>query len=63
MTYAQAAIGVADEIRMIMAEYRKQEAEGSVDTPGGLEHMGDVWKQLDEWDRWLTEAADEEITP
>lgn len=34
-----------------MATYREQEAKnGYVDTPGGLEHMGDVWKLLSKWD-------------
>jgi hypothetical protein len=45
---------VAAEIRDIMHTYRKQEASASgVDTPGGLEHMGDVWALLKKWDRDL----------
>jgi hypothetical protein len=47
---------VCDEIVMIMRTYREQEAAGSVDTPGGLEHMGDVWKQLSEWDETIRKA-------
>ena len=41
---------IADEIIEIMATYDEQEAEqGYVDTPGGLEHMGDVWRLLLGW--------------
>ena len=41
---------IADEIVAIMETYDQQQAErGYVDTPGGLEHMGDVWRLLDEW--------------
>lgn len=49
---AQALI-IADEIMAIMEEYRRQEAAGYVDTPGGLEHMGDVWTLLAGWDESL----------
>lgn len=48
---------VCGDIQMIMKTYRDQEAEGSVDTPGGLEHMGDVWRQLAEWDETLRASA------
>ena len=42
--------GVCSDIVAIMDEYARQEAEnGYVDTPGGLEHMGDVWKRLENW--------------
>jgi hypothetical protein len=44
---------VCNEIMEIMAEYRIQEREARVDTPGGLEHMGDVWRLLNRWDREL----------
>lgn len=44
------------EISAIMRTYREQEATGYVDTPGGLEHMGDVWRLLARWDRMLQEA-------
>lgn len=40
---------VCDEIVSIMEEYDRQSAKGYVDTPGGLEHMGDVWQLLDAW--------------
>lgn len=41
---------IGDEIIAIMETYDKQEAEqGYVYTPGGLEHMGDVWKLLRSW--------------
>ncbi len=41
---------VCDEIVSIMEVYDEQVAKnGYCDTPGGLEHMGDVWKLLDGW--------------
>ena len=41
---------VCSEIVDIMRTYDEQEAEnGYVDTPGGLEHMGDVWRKLNKW--------------
>lgn len=43
------ARAVTDEIVEIMQTYDEQEAAGGVDTPGGLEHMGDVWRLLDKW--------------
>jgi hypothetical protein len=52
---AQALI-IADDIMAIMEEYRRQEADGFVDTPGGLEHMGDVWNLLAGWDESLRAA-------
>lgn len=45
---------VCAEIQEIMRTYREQEASPSgVDTPGGLEHMGDVWRLLRRWDTEL----------
>jgi len=45
---------VGKEISSIMETYRHQEEKnGFVDTPGGLEHMGDVWRLLGKWDRIL----------
>ena len=50
-----AKTAVCQEILEIMKTYREQEAErGYVDTPGGLEHMGDVWKLLSRWEQTLT---------
>lgn len=46
---------VCSEILEIMKDYHEQEADGRVDTPGGLEHMGDVWKLLKKWERMLSE--------
>ena len=46
---------VFKEIQEIMVTYREQEAAGSIDTPGGLEHMGDVWRLLRKWDKLLSE--------
>ena len=40
---------VTNQIVAIMHTYDEQEAAGCVDTPGGLEHMGDVWRLLDRW--------------
>jgi len=49
---------VGSEIRKIMETYRhQQQRNGFVDTPGGLEHMGDVWNLLAKWDRMLTEGS------
>jgi hypothetical protein len=45
---------VCEEIMVIMKDYREQVAfMGHADTPGGLEHMGDVWIKLARWDRML----------
>lgn len=44
---------VCSEIQAITATYREQAASGNVDTPGGLEHMGDVWSLLRKWDAAL----------
>jgi hypothetical protein len=53
--YAHAS--VCREIQEIMQTYREQEAKnGYVDTPGGLEHMGDVWGLLSRWDRELRDS-------
>ena len=41
---------ICAEIQEIMADYREQESAGGVDTPGGLEHMGDVWRLFRKWD-------------
>jgi hypothetical protein len=51
-----AALNIGAEIQEIMATYRQQEAEGGVDTPGGLEHMGDVWRLLRTWDNEFRKA-------
>lgn len=48
---------ICDEISGIMEIYREQEAKGYVDTPGGLEHMGDVWRLLRRWDDMLSGKA------
>lgn len=53
---------IGAEIVSIMETYDQQEAErGYVDTPGGLEHMGDVWRLLGGWrDRLASPAPQEE---
>ena len=53
---AEAQASVCRDIQIIMKTYRDQEASGNIDTPGGLEHMGDVWQQLAEWDALLSGA-------
>jgi hypothetical protein len=47
-------VEVCTEIQDIMKTYRDQESRGYIDTPGGLEHMGDVWTQLAHWDVMLS---------
>jgi len=50
---------VCDEIQRIAQTYREQEASrDGVSTPGGLEHMGDVWKLLLRWDARLSQPAE-----
>ena len=57
MNLSEVRESICDEIQEIMETYREQDAAGGVDTPGGLEHMGDVWGLLREWDKRLTDAA------
>ena len=45
---------VCEEILKIMKTYHEQDEEGEIGTPGGLEHMGDVWKLFLKWERVLT---------
>jgi hypothetical protein len=40
---------ICDDIVGIHDEYLRQQEAGFVDTPGGLEHMGDVWSLISEW--------------
>lgn len=44
---------VCQEILDIMKTYHEQEAAGRLDTPGGLEHMGDVWSLFEQWEAAL----------
>lgn len=45
---------VCAEILEIMSDYREQEkSPRGVGTPGGLEHMGDVWTLFRKWERML----------
>lgn len=50
---------IGEEIIEIMKTHDEQmDAHGYVDTPGGLEHMGDVWSLLSKWrDRLLAKAT------
>jgi len=51
---------VCDEILELMEEYDSQLASrGGVDTPGGLEHMGDVWRLLNRWRGWINEKEED----
>jgi dihydrofolate reductase (trimethoprim resistance protein) len=40
---------ICDEIVEIDDERIRQEERGFVDSPGGFEHMGDVWNQISKW--------------
>lgn len=45
---------VCNEILEIAATYHEQMKEhGRIDTPGGLEHMGDVWRLILKWEKIL----------
>ncbi len=51
---------VCDQILSIMATYHEQDASpGGVGTPGGLEHMGDVWRLFRNWETLLNASASE----
>lgn len=48
---------VCKEIIEIMNVYHEQhDSPWGVGTPGGLEHMGDVWALLSKWERLLKDA-------
>jgi len=49
---------ICAEIQEIMQDYREQESEGRISTPGGLEHMGDVWRLLRKWDAALSKEEE-----
>lgn len=51
------AEAVCAEIQEIMQTYREQEDQGKIGTPGGLEHMGDVWRLFRRWDAMLAERG------
>jgi hypothetical protein len=54
-----AASHVCTEIQDIMQTYREQEvSEYGLGTPGGLEHMGDVWSLLRRWDDEIRKARE-----
>ena len=48
---------IANNIIGIMNVYYEQEKRGHVGSPGGLEHMGDVWNWFKFWDKKLREEA------
>lgn len=55
---------VCNHILRIMKTYHEQEEQPEgVGTPGGLEHMGDVWRLLSKWEQTLalTEAHHDAI--
>jgi hypothetical protein len=63
-TRREAERQVAEEILNIMDTYHEQQnSENGVDTPGGLEHMGDVWKLLSHWEEVLHNVLPEELGP
>lgn len=45
---------VCDEILAIMDTYNEQiDSKYGLGSPGGLEHMGDVWTKLAKWEQIL----------
>lgn len=55
---------ICQDILDIMATYDEQMAENAcVDTPGGLEHMGDVWSLFAQWRRLLLPPAPGDVAP
>ena len=53
-----AKTAICEEILDIMRVYHEQAARPSgVDTPGGLEHMGDVWNLFHRWESTLNAHA------
>ena len=51
--FASVEAEICAEILEIMNEYDRQNEKGFIDTPGGLEHMGDVWSLFRDWERRL----------
>ena len=47
---------IVNEIKDIMETYHEQEDRGYIDSPGGLEHMGDVWRLLNKWDKAIPQV-------
>ena len=48
---------VCNEILEIAATYHEQmEERGHIDTPGGIEHLGDVWRLILKWEDMLKKA-------
>lgn len=55
---------ICNEIIDIMRVYDKQTAKnGYPDTPGGLEHMGDVWAMLGRWRDTLARTILGDVKP
>lgn len=54
---------VCDEIISIMETYDEQEERGCVDTPGGFEHLGDVWRTMRRWQKMIAEERAQEARP
>lgn len=59
----EATSPILSELLEIMETYHEQDARGNVDTPGGLEHMGDVWRLLLKWERIAKTAGLRTETP
>lgn len=52
--FHKGAEAIAKELQEIMTVYHEQCASKSgLGTPGGLEHMGDVWSKFLEWEELL----------
>ncbi len=52
---------VCKEIVAIMEQYEQQMSAGNFGTPGGLEHMGDVWTLLSCWAQMIKAEEGEDI--
>jgi len=46
----------AEVLEIMDCYHEQQESAYGVDTPGGLEHMGDVWRLFSKWEKMLREA-------
>jgi hypothetical protein len=55
---------ICSEILEIMAEWHRQMgSKGYVSTPGGFEHLGDVWRKFLNWEERLKVPELTEIKP
>lgn len=55
---------ITSQIQSIMATYREQQKSPfGVDSPGGLQHMGDVWNLFAKWETALAASPDQPAEP